>query len=303
MLGKSKLIAIITPTYNRLHYLKLLLESLKKQSSFNFEWWIIDDGSSDKTDEWVKGLPSEQFKIHYHFKSNGGKHRAINTIMNFVDNELTFIVDSDDKLTDDAVQTIESDWEDYNLKGIAGLCYLRGYNNKRIIGDSFNIDYELTTHSKSRFIDKISGDKAEIWKTIYLQTHPFLEFDGEKFFSEQFVYLSISGLKQIITRNKIIYITEYLEGGLSSNQRCLQYNNPLGALENAIISAQKIYGFIRRIKSFLMIIALSIFTKTSIQAQLHRADYGRLWRPFVPMGYLFFLGFAIHYKLNCPSVR
>jgi glycosyltransferase involved in cell wall biosynthesis len=295
------LIAVITPTYNRLAYLKLLFESLLEQTSFNFEWWVLDDGSSDETGAWIKELNCSSFSIHYVYRTNGGKHRAINHAVRLVQNELVFIVDSDDVLTKDAIQSIDEDWELFGNIGIAGISYLRGTTEDTVLGDSFKIDLQLTTHEQSRILDNVQGDKAEIWKREELLAKPFLEFEGERFFSEQYCYLSISGPKKIITRNKIIYITEYLATGLSASQRCLQYRNPLGTLENSIITSKKDYGMKRRLKSYLMIVAFSIRGKRNIMKEAHRANYGMLWLPLVPIGLLVFIVFCVHYQIKCIS--
>ena len=298
---KRPLIAIVTPTFNRSNTLKNLFSSLLKQSSLNFEWWLIDDGSNDNTFEWFGSIKNNLFDSHYVYQTNGGKHRAINSIIKSIKNELTFIVDSDDTLISDAILSIEQDWLTYESRGISGLSYLRGFNSTQIIGNPFLNDYEITTHEKSRIIDKVLGDKAEIWKTELLKLNPFLEFEGEKFFSEQYVYLSISGENKILTRNKIIYITEYLPNGLTDRQRCLQFKNPNGTLENSIITAKKSYGKQRRIKSFLMIVAFSIRTKSKIGFQLKRAEYDIRLLPFVPLGMIVLLTFTLKYYLKCTK--
>lgn len=67
----------------------------------------MDDGSSDNTQDIVKKWISEnEISIRYLYKENGGKHTALNFAIEQIESELIFIVDSDDILTDDAVETI-----------------------------------------------------------------------------------------------------------------------------------------------------------------------------------------------------
>ncbi|MDL0414398.1 glycosyltransferase family A protein, partial [Clostridioides difficile] len=90
---------VFTPTYNRAHLLENLYNDLKAQTyDFNdFEWLIVDDGSSDSTKELVEKFISEnKLNIRYIYKENGGKHTAINLGVKNADGELFFIVDSDD---------------------------------------------------------------------------------------------------------------------------------------------------------------------------------------------------------------
>ena len=89
---QAKLITILTPTYNRAHLLGKLYESLLNQENYNFEWLIIDDGSTDNTKDVVKTFKNEKFAVKYMFKENGGKHRALNTGIKEISTPLTFIV-------------------------------------------------------------------------------------------------------------------------------------------------------------------------------------------------------------------
>ena len=73
-------LTIFTPTYNRAHTLPRTYESLCKQKNKDFVWLIIDDGSSDNTEELVKNWQKENsdFTIEYVKKENGGMHTAHN---------------------------------------------------------------------------------------------------------------------------------------------------------------------------------------------------------------------------------
>ena len=101
------MLTILTPTYNRAEELKRLGGSLLAQTSKDFEWLVIDDGSSDETAAVVNDFSSQaSFPVRYVKKDNGGKHTAINLGVSMISSGLTFIVDSDDWLTEDAVSTI-----------------------------------------------------------------------------------------------------------------------------------------------------------------------------------------------------
>ena len=121
------MLTIITPTYNRKNLLNKLYDSLKNQTSHEFEWIIVDDGSSDGTKENVKSIKeSATIDINYIYKENGGKHTAINVGVKHAKGELITIIDSDDTLLPDAVETINSDWLKYkDNKSLAGLSYKR----------------------------------------------------------------------------------------------------------------------------------------------------------------------------------
>ena len=107
-------ITVLTPTYNRGELLKKLYNSLCKQKCKDFEWLIVDDGSIDDTYACVEQIKKiADFPISYYKKENGGKHTALNYAYQFIKNPLTFIVDSDDFLTPDAISCIEEVYKKY----------------------------------------------------------------------------------------------------------------------------------------------------------------------------------------------
>lgn len=119
-------LTVLTPTYNRAYTLTKVYESLAKQTKQNFQWLIIDDGSSDGTEELIMSFPKTGFELEYHKKSNGGKHTALNYSHQFIKGEMVVILDSDDYLTDDAIETIQRDWLKFkNDKRIAGMSYMK----------------------------------------------------------------------------------------------------------------------------------------------------------------------------------
>ena len=93
-------LTILTPTYNRCNEIKKLWISLQNQTSKDFEWLVVDDGSTDDTKSIIKQFQLESdFPIRYIYKENGGKHTALNVGIKTVKSVLTFIVDSDDYIT------------------------------------------------------------------------------------------------------------------------------------------------------------------------------------------------------------
>lgn len=108
----TKLLTIFTSTYNRAYILESLYKSLKNQTIKDFKWLIVDDGSTDNTQELVKNWISQEtsFEIIYIKQENGGKQRAHNKAVEISDTELFFCVDSDDQLVETAVEKIKERW-------------------------------------------------------------------------------------------------------------------------------------------------------------------------------------------------
>lgn len=224
---------VFTPTYNRKYIIENLYHSLQRQSFKDFEWLVVDDGSADGTEELFSELCREctEFPIRYIKTENGGKHRAINVGVKEAAGELFFIVDSDDYIVDDALETadkVEKSILSEEKNKFAGVCGLKGYDTNTAIGKTFTGDIlDITT--LERPAHGITGDKAEIFYTRVLKNYPFPEFDGENFITECVVWdkIAFDGLK-LRFYNKIAMICEYLPDGLTSKGNDLFFRNPKG---------------------------------------------------------------------------
>lgn len=212
-------LTIFTPTYNRAYILKKLYNSLLTQSCTDFEWIIVDDESSDNTEELIRTFDTQKVTILYHRQKHGGKHRAINWGVAHASGELFFIVDSDDYLTCDAVESLQQ-WysgirKNENICGVAGL---RISKEGKIWGGNPDVSghqyIDATNLERARF--HLEGDKAEAYKTDVLKRYPFPEFPGEYFVTEAVVWNAIAadGYK-IRWYNRPIYVCNYLDDGLT----------------------------------------------------------------------------------------
>lgn len=233
-MSSKPLLTIFTPTYNRGYLLKRLYESLKNQDDLDFEWVVVDDGSSDDTEsivrKWV--IAEKLFTIKYMKQENGGKHRAINTGVQIAKGKMFFIVDSDDYLSIDAVRKIKNTEkrmrkanENINIAGIAkGRCYSDG----RAIGETFMQEY-IYASSLERNKYNIKGDKAEIFYLDILKRYPFPEFEGEKFMEEAYIWNRIAEDGYVLRwDNDLIYYCEYLEDGLTRAGKKKYASSPRG---------------------------------------------------------------------------
>lgn len=233
------MITIMTPTYNRAYILHKAYMSLKKQTSFKFEWIIIDDGSTDNTEEMVNQWMREctDFDIIYYKQSNGGKHRAINRAVQKARYEWFLILDSDDELTENAVEMIHVWIADViGCNDIVGVAGLKGTAEK-VVGERLKCEYiDATNLERKKY--GLLGDKAEVYKTEVLKQYPFPEFEGENFLRESAVWDRIAkdGFK-LRWYNNIIYFCEYIEDGLTKNTNTETYKRNF----NGFIYCSRLY--------------------------------------------------------------
>lgn len=224
-------VTVLTTTYNRGKLLVNLYKSLCQQTVSNFQWLIIDDGSEDNTHAVVKKMQPMKFFLEYHYKTNGGKHTALNYAHPFIKGKVVFIVDSDDTLSNDAIELIVKDWKQYKSQEKIGvISYLKGRYDESSLANSTAADGYVSNHIAYRVNHNIGGDMAEVIRSDIFKKYLFPVFPGEKFMPEGWLWNQIALRYKTVYRQKIIYYAEYLEGGLTKSGRAMLMKNPRGLM-------------------------------------------------------------------------
>ena len=271
---KSPLITVFTPTYNRAYILPRLYESLSAQTCKDFEWLVIDDGSMDETSS-LLALWQKENKIQINFivRTNGGKSSTINLGVQNAKGDVFFIVDSDDFLTDDAIQKITEALKERKNKRytffIAGFCYKkRNYRTNTIIASSSVALPEAASSLELAFKYKQPGDKAEVFDTDLLRRFPFPEISGNKFVPEALVWYRIAALGyKLIIKNDAIYNCDYLEDGYTKNFNLNLKKNPEGfMLFYKECLGYKEIPFITKLKYLCRFLQSSLYVKKKSKA-------------------------------------
>lgn len=216
--------------------LQSLWDSLQKQTVKEFEWLVVDDGSTDGTKNLITKLQEKSdFPIRYIYKSNGGKHTALNVGIQTICSELTFIVDSDDCVTDDAVESILKIHKKYRSQNnICGYAFLRAFPDGKVNGKKFDVNEKIGSYIDVRVNgDDTGADKAEVFKTHCLKEFPFPEYPNEKFLGEDLVWVRMARKYEMVHINKAIYVGNYLEDGLTNNRRKHNIASPIGCMHRA----------------------------------------------------------------------
>lgn len=229
-MNDGKKITVFTPTFNRAYILNQLYKSLKKQTNRSFVWLIVDDGSEDHTEKLVSSwLAENKIEIRYYKQENGGKQRAHNKGVELCDTELFICVDSDDYLTEDAIEVLIRTWDHIpNKQNISGIAALRGKDRFTPLGTSMPANIKASTLNDLYDKHGFRGDTALLFRTEILRKFPFYVVDGEKFMGEGYVYMQMDQHYSLHLLNQVIYICKYLEDGYTKNVRNLIKNNPKG---------------------------------------------------------------------------
>lgn len=223
-------LTIFTPTYNRAYCLHKCYESMKRQKNKNFMWLIIDDGSTDNTKEVVEKWQNENsgFEIKYVFKENGGLHTGYNEAIAHSDTELMMCIDSDDYLTDNAVDIVLTMWRQNGNDKYAGIVALDVFENGEIIGDPLpNVEHiNLIDLMLGKYKIK-NGDRKNVVRTdLYKSVAPMPSFDNEKNFNPHYMHIQISEKYDFLVLNEPLCVVEYQPDGMTNNIFKQYYNSP-----------------------------------------------------------------------------
>ncbi|MBN8641842.1 MAG: glycosyltransferase family 2 protein [Flavobacteriales bacterium] len=214
-----KSITVFTPTYNRAYCLGQLYESLLKQTSKDFLWLIIDDGSTDNTKEVVDGwIKEDKISIQYSYQTNKGMVGAHNTAHHIMETELCVCMDSDDFMPDNAIERILTLWKQHGYPESAGMVGLDAYKNGTIVGTKLPEAVAECKFSELYVKYKVSGDKKFIHnRKVFNKYLPYPFFEGEKFPITSYLYLFIEQEHKLLLFNEVFCVVEYLPDGLSMN--------------------------------------------------------------------------------------
>ena len=207
-----KTLTVFTPTYNRAHTLERLYRSLCAQTCQDFDWLVIDDGSTDGTAALIQGFIDEgRIPIRYIYKENGGLYTGYNTAYANIETELNVCIDSDDAMPENTVEIILRSWKEKGCDRFAGLigldCYMDG---GKPIGGAFPEELE-ECYLLDLYTKRIHrGDTKQIMRTdLMKRVAPMVGFPGEKNFNPIYMLLQVCDDYPLLVVNKPLCRVEY----------------------------------------------------------------------------------------------
>lgn len=222
----KKSLTIFTPTYNRAYCLPKLYQSLLGQTCMDFEWVVVDDGSTDNTRTLIESWNYEKnFPIIYIYQNNSGKHCAHNEGVRIATGELFVCVDSDDYLKENAVECILNQWKEQD--NVIGILNFRVSENGDAIS-KIKSKIEYSTLYDAYHLYGLVGDTMLVYKTEIMKRHKFPRFANEKFVPEGFLYDQLDKEGQLYIGKEKIYVCEYREDGYTASIHKVNATNPRG---------------------------------------------------------------------------
>lgn len=170
---------VFTATYNRGYILRRAFESLQKQTFMDFEWVVVDDGSTDNTEELVCELAKEAlFPVRYFYQTHGHKKKAINRGVQEAQGELFIFLDSDDELTPNALDRFNYHWQNIPVEDKQRFCGIFGltqYADGSVMGSAFPYLIMESNLNDMLFRYKSVGERSVAFVTTILKEYPFPE--------------------------------------------------------------------------------------------------------------------------------
>lgn len=222
-------LTVFTPTYNRAFCLEQCYSSLIRQTSQQFVWLIIDDGSTDTTTELVQSwIDENKIQIKYHWQENQGMHGAHNTAYELIETELNVCIDSDDYMTDDAVENVLGFWNKHGSDQVAGMVGLNSDFNGQIIGTPLPVKLKSSTLYDLYYKHGVVGDKKLVYRSELTKKYPYPLFLNEKYVGLAYKYYQLDTSYNVLLMNDVLCRVEYLADGSSNNMLYQYVRNPKG---------------------------------------------------------------------------
>lgn len=226
LVKEMKTLTVFTPTYNRAHTLPRLYQSLCSQTSDDFEWLVIDDGSTDGTKDLVAQWKKENvIPIQYVYKENGGLYTGYNVAYLTIETELNVCIDSDDAMPADAVEKIIRIWNERGSDSYAGITGLDcDMGTKEPIGGLFP-EQMTECYFPELYAKRIHrGDSKQVMRTdLMREVAPQEGFPGEKNFNPVYMLLQVTDKYPVLLSNECFCLVEYQKKDSMSRHIWKQY--------------------------------------------------------------------------------
>ncbi|MFC6465159.1 glycosyltransferase family 2 protein [Marinilactibacillus sp. GCM10026970] len=230
-MSKKPLLTIFTPTFNRAQELKRVYASLIVQTSNNFVWNILDDGSEDETEMMVEAWREQNIiSISYEKQQNQGKTKSMNKGIKASKTALWMCLDSDDWLHEEAVKVIERyDKKMVDQPNACGMIGLRRLpSGQQMQNKQIPESYDMINYHHLRYELGIEPEYLEVYKTDIIKNFLYPEISGEIYFPLSYMHDRLSKEYDFLVVREPLMFIEYQNEGMTKKRNQLIINNPIG---------------------------------------------------------------------------
>lgn len=282
------LLTIFTPAYNRGDKLRQTYLSLESQIYTEFEWLIIDDGSSDDTEKVISELMKKSsMNIRYYKKENGGKHTAHNMAVDLAKGKYFMCLDSDDYLENNSIEALI-----YKIKQCGsqeGIIAYKCDQNRVLLSEKFPQEMSVPNIYSLNQEYNCMGEFVFVFPTELLKKNKFPIFAGERFLTESVLYDKINCRMNLL--EKVIEVCEYQTDGLSNNLNEIMKKNPAGYCMYFMQRIDMQTTFRNRIVTIGKYLCFCMFAGE--KRSVYNGKYKRLLRILHPLGIVMWLYYKV----------
>lgn len=294
--------SITTPTYNRAHLLSRVYESLQQQTFPSLEWIVIDDGSTDNTQNLVRTWQREaSFHIHYHFQPNSGLPTAVNRALEVAQGQFFAVIDSDDWLAHNCLENAWLLWNSIEASQrslFAGVCGLCASPTGDLIGTPFPASTLDTDFVEMRVRYRVRGDKFNIILTEIMRRFHFPDY-GVRLVPEALLWNRIAQHYKVRCTNHVFAYKDYQPDGITANYLRWRVQSSVAFREYYRELAEFPRGIIRtrhRLRAYRDYIRFSLHSGFSLREQYKEVRYRFLWSVCVPVGLVAYIEDRVRLK-------
>ena len=292
---------VFTATFDRADTLGAVYASLRAQTYREFEWLIVDDGSTDETPALVERWVAEgAMPVRYFRQENSGKHVAINRGAERAEGELFLPLDSDDTCEPEALERLAFHWDEIpsaERDSFAGVACLCRDTAGRIVGDRFPRDVLDCSVLDTIYRHGVRGEKWGCTRTDLLRRFPFPEEYRRTCIPESVVWNRIGAhyRTRFVNEALRVYVVDEGRSTLSHHQPASK-NAPGGVLKHRMALVEHL-RYLPHAPAKLLHSA-ACFTRFSLHVgqgpramarALPRAGSRLLWLAGLPLGYALYL--------------
>lgn len=225
----EKLITVFTPTYNRKSLIPHLYKSLCEQDCQDFVWLVVDDGSSDGTEELLRCWMAEgKVDIRYYYQQNAGKMQAHNRGVELCETEYFVCIDSDDYLSSptvirDTLAFLADNKDVLSRDDVSGVVSYR----KMLSGPQGQFPEGVKLATLTELANAgFNGETTLMFKTSVIRRFRFPLVEGEKFMTEDFIYDQMDEQYKMLVFPYYSQDCEYQADGFTRNGWEVLFKNP-----------------------------------------------------------------------------
>ncbi|MFW2132026.1 glycosyltransferase family 2 protein [Ectothiorhodospira haloalkaliphila] len=293
----SPLFSIFIPAYNRGQVIARALDSITAQSCSSWEIIVVDDGSTDATDDVVaRWSKVNGISVRYIYQANGGKHVAHNRGVSAAKGELFMVLDSDDRLTPGALGILAKAWlslspeQRLTCAGVEGLCVT---SEGRLHGTAYPRDIWDGNYLELRGLQGICGEKRSALRVDVLRQYPYPVFAGETHVRPSYIWKQIAHRYSLRCVNQPVQIVDFAKNGLTATSSRRRLRNVKGLLaywRDDVCFHQCFLSTSERVRHYAEFIRYGLHAGCALNEQWREVPRRLLWLRALPRGVANYLG-------------